>query len=95
MFRATASIDGSLSARLERGRQSGYAESGREAKLMLLALGKGFEQNQAIGWLNTVIEEGRADLRAQRAIDREIDAWDMSCRIMFMVSISASKSSRR
>jgi hypothetical protein len=71
MFRATASIDGSLSARLERGRQSGYAESGREAKLMLLALGKGFEQSQAIGWLNTVIEEGRADLaHSARSIAR-------------------------
>jgi hypothetical protein len=53
------------------------------------------EKSQAIGWLNTVIEEGRADLRAQRAIDREINVWDMSCRIMFMVTISASKSSRR
>jgi hypothetical protein len=40
MFRATASIDGSLTARLGRGRQSGYAEGEREARLMLLALGK-------------------------------------------------------
>jgi hypothetical protein len=95
MFRATASIDESLSARLERARRSGYADGGREAKLMLLAIGKGFEQSQAIGWLNTVIEEGRADLIAQQAIDREIDAWDMSCRIMFSVTISASKSLRR
>jgi hypothetical protein len=87
MFRAAA--------RLERARQSGYADGDREAKLTLLALGKGFEQSQVIGWLNTVIEEGRADLLAQHAIDREIDAWDMSCRIMFMVTISASKSSRR
>jgi hypothetical protein len=76
-------------------RQSGYADGGREAKLMLLAIGKGFERSQAIGWLDTVIEEGRADLLAQRAINREIDAWEMSCRIMFMVAISASKSSRR
>jgi len=62
MFRATASIDGSLSARLERAHQSGYAEGRREAKLMLLALGKGFERSQAIGRFNTVIAEGRADL---------------------------------
>jgi hypothetical protein len=92
MFGTTASIDGSLSARMEGARQSGYADGGREGKLMLLALGKGFEQSQAIGWLNTVIEEGRADLLAQRAIDREIDAWDMSFRIMFSVTISASTS---
>jgi hypothetical protein len=92
---ATTSIDGSLSARMERARQSGYADGAREGKLMLLALGRGFEQSQAIGWLNTVIEEGRVDLIAQGAIDRETDAWDMSCRIMFSVTISASKSSRR
>jgi hypothetical protein len=58
MFRTSKSTDASLVARLERARQSGYAEGEREAKLMLLAIGKGFEQSQAIGWLNTVIEEG-------------------------------------
>jgi hypothetical protein len=58
MFRATRSIDGSLTGRLERARQSGYADGVREAKLMLLALGKPFELNQAMGWLNTVVEEG-------------------------------------
>jgi len=42
---------------MERARQSGYADGGREANLMLLALGKGFEQSQAIGWLNTVVEK--------------------------------------
>jgi hypothetical protein len=31
---------------MERARQSGYADGGREGKLMLLALGKGFEQSQ-------------------------------------------------
>jgi hypothetical protein len=95
MFRTSKSSDVSLTARLGRARQSGYADGGREAKSMLLALGKWFEQSQAIGWLNTVVEEGRADLLAQRAIDREIDARDLSCRIMFLVTISASQRSRR
>jgi hypothetical protein len=44
MFRTSKSSEVSLTARLERARQSGYADGGREAKLMLLALGKGFEQ---------------------------------------------------
>jgi hypothetical protein len=31
------------------------------------------------------MDEGRGDVEAQHAIEREVDAWDMSCRIMFMV----------
>jgi hypothetical protein len=81
----------SVAARLERARQSGYAAGGREAKLMSLSLGKRFERSQAIDWLNTVVAQGRADLRAQRAVDREIEVWDMSCRIMFMVTVSGSR----
>jgi cell division inhibitor SulA len=92
MFRTSKTSGVLLTARLERARQSGYADGGREAKSMLFALRKGVEQSQVIGWVNTVIEEGRADLLTQRAIDREIDAWDM---IMFLVMISASQPSRR
>jgi hypothetical protein len=75
--------------------RSGYADGGREAKLRLLALGKGFEQSQAIGCAQHRTRRGRVDLLAQRAVDCEIDVGDMSCRIMLSVAISASKSSRR
>jgi hypothetical protein len=94
MFRATKSSHGSLLAHLERARQSGYAYGDREAKVMLLAHA-GFDQRQAVGWLNTKMQEGRANLIAQRATEREIEAWDLSCRIMFMVRISASKTWRK
>jgi hypothetical protein len=77
----------SLAARMKRARQSGYADGDREAELMLLALGKQFEHSKAIGWLNIAVEKGRSRLSMQR-IDREIDAWEMSCRIMFLVKIS-------
>jgi hypothetical protein len=83
--------DTSLSARMDRARQSGYADGDREAGLMLSAFGRQFEQAQAVGWLNTAIDKGRAAKSMLRVIDREIDAWDMSCRIMFMVTIFASR----
>jgi hypothetical protein len=80
---------------MERARQSGYADGSQEARLMLIALGKQFERSKAIGWLNTAVEKGRADKLAQRAIGREIDAWEMSCRIMFVVTINGSQRSSR
>jgi hypothetical protein len=49
MFRTSKSTDASLVARLERARQSGYVDGGREAKLMLLAIGKGFEAKLSVG----------------------------------------------
>jgi hypothetical protein len=56
------------------------------------ALGRGHagpdDSRQALDWLNTAIDDGRTDLQDQRALESEIDAWDTSCRIMFMVQIS-------
>ena len=95
MFRTSQLRDRSLAARMERARQSGYADGGREARLMMIALGKQFERSKAIGWLNTAVEKGRADKLVQRVIDREIDAWEMSCRIMFVITITASHRSLR
>jgi hypothetical protein len=80
---------------MERVRQSGYADGSREARVMLIALGKQFERSKAISWLNTAVEKGRADKWGQRAISREIDAWEMSCRIMFVVTITALQRSSR
>jgi hypothetical protein len=47
-----------------------------------------YQCEQAPDWLSAAIDEGRAQLQDQHALEREIDAWDMSCRIMFMVQIS-------
>jgi len=80
---------------MERAQESGYTDGGREARLMLVALGKQFERSKAIGWLNTAVEKGRTDKLLQRAIDPEIDAWEMSCRIMFVVTITSWQRSSR
>jgi hypothetical protein len=77
-----------LEARMQRARNEGYVRGAREAKLFRLATPGAFQREQALDWLNTAVDDGCADLQAQRALEREIDAWDMSCRIMFMVQIS-------
>ena len=77
-----------LQARMQRARSEGYARGAREGRLFKLSVGKDFDREQALDWLTTAIDDGRAELEAQHALDREIEAWDMSCRIAFMVEIT-------
>ena len=39
-------------------------------------------------WLQTNVDEGRGELEAQQAREREVEAADMSCRIAFLVEIA-------
>jgi hypothetical protein len=39
-------------------------------------------------WLQTIVDEGRGELEAQQALEREVEAWDLSCRIAFLVAIA-------
>jgi hypothetical protein len=74
---------------MQRARKEGYARGAQEATLFRLAMAAPFQRERAArDWLNTAIDVGRAELQAQHALEREVDAWDMSCRIMFMVQIS-------
>jgi hypothetical protein len=75
-------------ARMQRARKEGYSCGALEAKLFRLAVGKVFEREQALDWLTTAINDGRAELEAQHALEREIETWDMSCRIAFLVAIA-------
>jgi hypothetical protein len=47
-----------------------------------------YQKQQALDWLNTAIDAGRAQLEAQHALEREIERWDISCRIMFWVMLA-------
>ena len=76
-----------LSARIGRATSEGYSRGSMEGKLFRLAVGATFHQEQALDWLDNVIEEGRTELILQRATEQEVEAWDMSCRISFLLEI--------
>jgi hypothetical protein len=80
----------SIAGRMERARNEGFPRGAREAHLFRLALRQDWQHQAAIDWINTAIEDGRIELEAQHALDREIDAWDMSARIMFMLLVGSS-----
>jgi hypothetical protein len=86
-FFATKPALNSFVVRMERARRAGYATGSHEAHLFRLAAGKSADRDKAMDWLSAAVELGREELQAQRAIESEIEAWDMSCRIMFMVTI--------
>jgi hypothetical protein len=77
-----------LLGRMARARNEAYLRGGQEAKMFRLATRGIYQRQQALEWLNTVIEEGREELEAQHALEREIEAWDMSCRISFWVTLT-------
>ena len=72
-------------ARLENMREEGYARGAHDARMFLLAAGKYYQPPQAHDWINKAIEEGRRELQAQRALEREIATWDLACRTMFLL----------
>jgi hypothetical protein len=76
-----------VDARLQRARNEGYARGAREARLFKLAVGKNFGRPQAHDWLGAAIDDGRTELKTEHALEREIEAWDMSVRIAFMIAI--------
>jgi hypothetical protein len=78
-------------SRMKRARNEGYLCGSREGKLCKLAVGKAFTREQATDWLDSTIDEGRSELNDQHATEREVEAWDMSCRIAFLLEIASSR----
>jgi len=77
-----------ISGRMARARHEAYLRGEHEGKMFRLATGGSYQRQQALDWLDTVIEDGRAELEAQHALEREVEAWDISCRIMFWVILA-------
>jgi hypothetical protein len=78
-------------SRVERARDEGYSRGFMEGGLFKLAVGGSFNRAQVLDWLDNVIEEGREELNNQHASEREVEAWDMSCRIAFLLEIASSR----
>ena len=74
-------------SRMKRAKHEGYLCGSREAKLCKLAVGKAFTRERAMDWLDSTVDEGRVELECQHATEREVEAWDMSCRIAFLLEI--------
>ena len=73
-------------ARLQCMREEGHAKGSAEGKLFLRAFSKTkFEPHEVHVWLSQVVARGRAELVAQHALDQEIEAWDMACRVAFLL----------
>ena len=72
---------------MQQAREKGYKRGFAEARQFKSVTGKVFKRQQGLDWLETAIRNGRAELQSQNAPQTEIEAWDMSCRIAFMVAI--------
>jgi hypothetical protein len=66
-------------------REGAYDRARREARLLLSAEGPDRPFRHTLERLDRVIAEGRRELAAQRVPARDIEAWDTSCRIMFLL----------
>jgi hypothetical protein len=73
--------------RMRRARKDGVLCGRREAKLFRLAVGTAAERAEAIDWLNNAVSKGRAELEARRAVEHEVEARDMACRVAFLLEI--------
>ena len=73
--------------RMRRARKEGVLRGRREAKLFRLTVGTAAGRAKAMDWLNNAVSEGRAELEAQRALEREVEAWDMGCRVAFLLEV--------
>jgi hypothetical protein len=89
LFTRKAARPDTFEARMQRAKSEGFACGSQEGKLFRLAVKRaGYSRDRLYGWLNSVVYDGRAELEAQHALEREVEAWDMSCRIAFLVEIS-------
>jgi hypothetical protein len=94
MFNFRSTEASSYLARFEKMREEGYARDTHEARMFLLAAGKYYQPPQAHDWINKAIEEGRRELQARRALEREIATWDLACRTMFLLMTMRDWSAR-
>ena len=84
-------LEGTFGERMRRAKTEGSWRGSQEAKLFVLAAGKALNRAKAMYWLTTAIDDGRDELEAQRATAREVEAWDMACRVAFLIEIVSAE----
>jgi hypothetical protein len=89
LFRALRSSGGldAFGEHMRRARTEGSLRGKNEAKLFRLAVNRSADRAKVMDWLNTAVDEGHAELEAQHASAREIEARDMACRNAFLLEI--------
>jgi broad specificity phosphatase PhoE len=75
--------DMATAPRQESSREEAYDRAIREARRFLSSGGRSYLEVRAR--LDEVIAEGRRQLKARRVAADDIEAWDTSCRIMFLL----------
>jgi len=78
---------GARAAPQQRGlRDDAYDEGAREGRLFMGAADPNASFRTALDRLDQVVAAGRRELAAKRVPAREIEDWDTSCRIMFLLT---------
>jgi hypothetical protein len=55
--------------------------------LIAATFGDRITRDKAVAWINRAIAERSDELRLAGTTDKDIEAWDWACRIMFILKI--------
>jgi hypothetical protein len=78
-------LDTAAAARRGGLRDDAYSRGAREGRLFLAAAGRDASFRDVLDRLDQVVAEGRRELAVRHVPPNEIEAWDTSCRIMFLL----------
>ena len=69
-------------------RRDGHEWGKKEAQLAIHNLGNSITRDAAIAWINRAIEKRADYLRASGLSPSDLKAWDVACRVTFMLNVN-------